>query len=148
MVMHRRELIKQSCLGCLTGSLLSISLSNCVVTHYATGFMENIGLAVSKSEFIYLKKEQALTRKYIIVQNEKLEFPIYLYRFSENDFSAVWMKCTHQGAELRASGDALHCPSHGSEFNNRGMLSQGPAEINLRSFPISVLEDKILIDLR
>ena len=110
--------------------------------------MENTGLAVSKSEFIYLKKEQALTRKYIIVQNEKLEFPIYLYRFSENDFSAVWMKCTHQGAELRASGDALHCPSHGSEFNNRGMLSQGPAEINLRSFPISVLEDKILIDLR
>ena len=146
--MHRRELIKQSCLGCLTGSLLSISLSNCVVTHYATGFMENTGLAVSKSEFIYLKKEQALTRKYIIVQNEKLEFPIYLYRFSENEYSALWMKCTHQGAALQASGDHLQCPSHGSEFNNKGIMSNGPAERNLRSFVVSVLEDKIFIDLR
>jgi Rieske Fe-S protein len=134
-------------MACLSGGFLSASLSGCAATHYAAGVMEPSGIAVSKSDFTYYRKEQTLVRKYIIVQNEKLKFPIYLYRFSENDFSALWMECTHQGTELQASGDALHCPGHGSEFSNRGVLSQGPAEKNLRSFPVSVLENKILIDL-
>lgn len=146
--MERREFVKHSCMICLSGGLLAIALESCVATHYVAGAIEGSGLSVSKSEFTYIKKEQVRMRQYIIVQSEKLEFPIYLYRFSENEFSALWMKCTHQGAELQASGEYLQCPSHGSEFNNRGILSQGPAEKNLRTFPVSVLEDRILIDLR
>ena len=65
-----------------------------------------------------------------------------------DEYSALWMKCTHQGSELQASGDHLHCPSHGSEFNNKGTVSQGPAEKNLKSFPVSVGDGKIKIDLR
>jgi len=89
-----------------------------------------------------------MIRQYIIVKNESLTFPVYLYRFSDNEYSAVLMKCTHQGAELSASGDHLHCPSHGSEFNNKGILSQGPAEKNLRAFKVSADNEKIFIDLR
>jgi len=110
--------------------------------------MDATGISVSKSEFTYLKKEQTLTRQYIIVQNDKLEFPIYVYRFSDTEYSALWMKCTHQGAELQASGEALHCPSHGSEFTNKGAVSNGPAEKNLRSFPIIIQTETITIDLR
>lgn len=89
-----------------------------------------------------------MVRQYIIVKNEGLTFPVYLYRFSDNEYSAVLMKCTHQGAELAASGDHLHCPSHGSEFDNKGKLSQGPAEKNLRSFKVSTDNEKVFIDLR
>ena len=110
--------------------------------------MESNGIVLLKSEFSYQQKDKVLTRAYIIIQNEKLEFPIYVYRFSENEYSALWMKCTHQGAALQASGDHLQCPSHGSEFNNKGIMSNGPAERNLRSFVVSVVEDKIFIDLR
>ncbi len=133
---------------CLGGGIISITLSGCSATHYATGTVESNGLSVLKAEFIYIKKEQTLTRQYIIIQNDKLEFPIYLYRFSENEFSALWMKCAHQGAEVQASGDHLQCPAHGSEYDNRGTVRQGPAERNLRSFPVTVMDDKILIDLR
>jgi Rieske Fe-S protein len=58
------------------------------------------------------------------------------------------MKCTHQGNELSASGDHLTCSAHGSEFNNKGMVAQGPAEKNLRAFKVTADADKIFIDLR
>ena len=88
-----------------------------------------------------------MTRQYIIVNNDQLEFPIYLYRFSENDYTALLMKCTHQGNELQASGDYLHCSAHGSEFNNKGVVAQGPAEKDLRSFKVTSDNEKIFIDL-
>jgi Rieske Fe-S protein len=110
--------------------------------------VEPNGLSVASSEFTYLKGDKRMERKYIIVRNEKLEFPIYVYRFSNNEYSAVLMKCTHQGNELQASGDYLHCSAHGSEFNNKGVVAQGPAEKNLRSFPVTAADEKIFIDLR
>ena len=146
--MNRREFVKQGCLFCMSGVILPGALSSCQTTHYVNGTVESTGIAVLKSEFTYIQKEKTLSRQFIIIQNDKLEFPIYVYRFSENEYSAVWMKCSHQGAELQASGDHLQCPSHGSEFNNKGIVSNGPAERNLRSFPVSSFDDKIIIDMR
>ena len=127
--------------------MVSPVLSGCQSTHYTSGKLEPNGLSVAKSEFIYLKKDEPMTRQYIIVNNDKLEFPIYLYRFSENDYTALLMKCTHQGNELQASGDYLHCSAHGSEFNHEGVVAQGPAEKNLRSFKVTSDNEKIFIDL-
>ena len=146
--MNRREFVKQSCITCVVGGLIPVLFTGCQATHYTSGTVDPVGIKVPKSEFTYIKKEQTLTRQYIIVQNDKLEFPIYLYRFSDNEYSALWMKCTHQGTELQASGDNLHCPGHGSEFSNKGVVNQGPAEKNLRSFPIIMQEASITIDLR
>jgi Rieske Fe-S protein len=123
-------------------------LSGCQSTHYATGTMEPDGISISPSEFRYLKRDREMVRQYIIVRNDALEFPIYLYRFSDNEYSALLMKCTHQGNELQASGDHLHCSAHGSEFNNKGVLAQGPAEKNLRAFQVIAGSDEIYIDLR
>lgn len=123
-------------------------LTSCQSTHYATGAVEQNGLTIPKSEFTYLKKDQPMMREYIIVRNDKFEFPIYLYRFSDNEYSALLMKCSHQGNELQASGDHLHCSAHGSEFNNKGVVAQGPAENNLRSFKVTADNEKIFIDLR
>jgi Rieske Fe-S protein len=134
------------CLG--SAAIGPALLSGCRSTHYASGTMESNGLSLLTSEFVYLKKEVEVFRKYIIVRNDALEYPIYLYRFSDIDYSAVLMKCTHQGAELNDAGDQLHCPSHGSEFTNKGIVTQGPAEANLRSFRVSVTNEKIYIDLR
>ncbi len=146
--LDRRKFVKQSCILCVGGSLVPIVLSGCQATHYVTGTIGTNGIDVLKSEFTFTKKNKIENRPFIIVQHEKLEFPIYVYRFSENEFSVLWMKCTHQGNELQASGDHLHCLAHGSEFTNKGIMSQGPAELNLRSFPVSVTDDKIIIDLR
>jgi len=42
----------------------------------------------------------------------------------------------------------LQCAAHGSEFNNRGMVRNGPAISNLRTFPVTVNQDQVFIDLR
>jgi Rieske Fe-S protein len=123
-------------------------VSSCQATHYATGTVESNGISVSKAEFMYMKKDQQLIRSYIIVRNESMEFPIYLYRFSDLEYSAVLMKCTHQGNELSASGDHLTCSAHGSEFSNKGTVAHGPAEKNLRTFNVKADGEKIFIDLR
>ena len=144
-MLTRREFISKGCLACAGASLLS--LSGCAA-HYISGTMEANGISILKSEFDQTKNGRASHRTFLLIQHEQLEFPIYLYRFSETEYSALWMACTHQGAELQASGDYLHCPSYGSEFNNHGIVSGGPAEKNLRSFPVTVLSNRIVIDLR
>lgn len=143
-----RRIFTKACIGCLGAALISPVLTSCQSTYYTTGTIEDNGLAVLKSEFNYLKKDKQMTRSYIIVRNENLEFPIYVFRFSDNEYSALFMKCTHQGNELSAAGDHLHCSAHGSEFNNRGIVVQGPAERNLRTFKVTSAGDKLLIDLR
>lgn len=145
--MQRREFTK-TCIMCLTGSVIAPVLSACQSTYYTSGSMEANGISVPKSEFTYVKKDQPMLRQYLIVRNDALEFPIYVYRFSDNEYSALLMKCTHQGNEVQASGDHLHCPAHGSEFNNKGVVSGGPAERNLRAFSVSSDNEKIFIDLR
>ncbi len=124
------------------------ALSGCQSTYYTNGAIEPNGISVLRAEFNFMKKDKSLIRQYIIVRNESVEFPIYLYRFSDDEYTALLMKCTHQGNELQASGDHLNCPAHGSEFNNKGVVAQGPAENNLRSFKVIAENDKIFIDLR
>ncbi|MFZ6009710.1 MAG: ubiquinol-cytochrome c reductase iron-sulfur subunit [Bacteroidota bacterium] len=145
--MNRRTFTKRACMVCLGPAIASL-VASCQATHYAEGLLEPNGLSIPASEFLYTKNNEQRLREFIIVRHEKLEFPIYLFRLSDQSYSALLMKCTHQGAELSASGDHLHCPSHGSEYNNKGLVTQGPAEKNLRSFPVSVNNEKIFIDLR
>lgn len=145
--MDRRE-FTTACFMCLTGSVAIPLLSGCQSTYYTSGTIQPNGISILKSEFTYVKKDKPALRDYVIVRNDAMEFPIYVYRFSDDEYSAMLMKCTHQGNELQASGDHLHCSAHGSEFNNRGIVAQGPAEDNLRTFKVATENDKIFIDLR
>lgn len=146
-MINRREFVLKACMACAGGSLASTLLSSCRPTYYINGVFEQDGIVISKTEFIYYKKDKPFTRPFIVVENSRLEYPIYLYRLTESEYSALWMKCTHQGSELQASGDHLYCSSHGSEFDRIGAVISGPAERNLRSFPVSVVNEKILIRL-
>ena len=94
------------------------------------------------------QKESTAYRSFIIIQNDALQYPICVYRFTDQEYSALWMQCTHQGAELQASGDFLQCPAHGSEFNNKGRVTNGPADNSLRTFPVTITNNELFIDLR
>ena len=87
-------------------------------------------------------------RSYVIVRHDDLQYPICLYRISEEEYSAVLMRCTHQGAELQVAGDQLTCPAHGSSFTKWGKVVAAPAATDLRRFDVSVKENQLFIDLR
>ena len=146
--MQRREFIKNSCTACLSMSVLSTLIVGCVGTKYVPGTLGKDGLFLSKDDFEVKQKGGTAYSSFIIVRNDALQFPVCVYRFSDNEYSALWMKCTHQGAELQASGDVLQCPAHGSEFNSKGQVKNGPAGANLRTFPVTVTNNEIFIDLR
>ena len=146
--MQRREFIKNSCSACLSLTVLSTLVSSCVATKYISGELGKDGLTISKDEFKVKQKGGTAYSSFIIVRNDALQFPICVYRLNENEYSALWMKCTHQRAELQASGDVLQCPAHGSEFNSKGQVTNGPAGANLRTFPVTVTNNELFIDLR
>ena len=146
--MNRRDFLVNTCGACLAFAGASTLITSCSSTHYLTGNLGNDGLTLNRNEFKTTKSGKTVYRSFVIVRNDSLQFPICVYRLSEDNYTALWMRCSHQGAELQASGDFLQCPAHGSEFNNHGKVTNGPADQDLRNFPVSVMNDELFIDLR
>src|SRR5437870_5801697 len=129
--MNRKEFIKEcsyACAGVMTASWM---LSSCASTKYVHVENKDNLLTVFKSEFV----EGTQTRHSIIIKATNLDYPIVLYRFAEQDYKALLLRCTHQGSELNVNGDMLTCPAHGSEFSNKGEILSGPADQKLITFP-------------
>ncbi len=146
--MDRKDFLKTCSMACLGGLGIAVLLQSCSTAHYfANNEISGEYLKVLLTEFTLDKKGQAVNRKYVLVKSEKLNFPIYLYKLNEKEYSAVWMECTHLGAELSAHGEYLSCPSHGSEFDKLGKVTQGPAQNNLRKFRTSIEKQYLLIHL-
>lgn len=146
--MERRNFIKQSCLACISGLAMSELLQSCGATKYAAGSIKDDHMLVPVSDFLVDKAKPGEYRKYVVVQNELLKHPICVYRFSNTEYEALWLRCTHQGAELQVFGDKLQCPAHGSEFSNRGMVQSGPADKPLRKFPVTIDGNQLKISLK
>ncbi len=122
-------------------------LSSCGSTRFLSGRLSDNGILIALDDFKKKDKANAY-HSYLVIRNEALQYPICIYRFTEDNYTALWMQCTHQGTELQVAGDALQCPAHGSEFDRTGKVAAGPANRNLRSFPVSVQGNELFIDLR
>jgi nitrite reductase/ring-hydroxylating ferredoxin subunit len=146
--MDRKDFLVKACTACLSATAIASVLSSCSATHFIAGNTTKDGLIISKDDFAVRRKGTPAYRSFIIVRNDILQYPIYVYRFSDQEYSALWMRCTHQGTELQASGDSLQCPAHGSAFNNKGLATNGPASSSLLVFPVQVTNKEIFIDLR
>ena len=66
-------------------------------------------------------------------------------------FHAIDNTCTHQGGPLgegELSGEVVTCPWHGAQFNVKtGDVLAPPARIGVRSFPVQVQGDDVLVEL-
>ena len=66
-------------------------------------------------------------------------------------FYAVDDTCTHEDASLSTGnlkGAFVKCPLHGSRFNIcTGQVLEEPAEENLKTYPVRVEGDRILVGL-
>ena len=146
--MNRKEFLVKSCTAYVAAAGMSSLFNSCTPTRYISGMLGKDGLTINKNDFRLSQKDNAAYRSFIIIRNDALQYPICVYRFSDEQYSALWMKCTHQGTELNASGEFLQCPAHGSEFNSNGKVRSGPADTDLRTFPVVVSNNELFIDLR
>lgn len=143
--MNRKSFIKNCGFACMSGTLTIILPGCSAASKIVSGKIVADDLVVDIADF-EIKKE--VYKNYLIVENEMLKYPVCVYRFSANDYSAMFMRCTHQGAELQVFGDKLQCPAHGSEFSNRGIMQTGPASLNLRMFPVIIEKNQLKISLK
>jgi Rieske Fe-S protein len=150
--MNRRDFVRRSCVACLGATALGplLALEGCAPTLFATGRLNNNGVMLDLKEFVLPSRgrEQQTFRSYVVVRHDDLAYPIGVFRQGPAEFTALWLQCSHLGAELQVSGEALQCPAHGSEFSNRGAVTNGPADVPLRTFPVTVDNQELFIDLR
>lgn len=132
--MKRGEFIKTCCFSALGACVPGVLLTSCESIYYATSRRETNRLTIDKGEFIKLKNDKQTIRKFVLIKDDEMKFPICVYKVSENKFSSSLLKCTHNGCELNVGGGRYSCPCHGAEFSIKGEVLQGPAEKNLKTF--------------
>ncbi len=143
--MERRKFIKTCCYTTIGIPILATTLQSCGAIYYATITKDINRLLVKKSEFWYIKKDKRVSRAFVLVKTESMEFPICLYKMKEDIYSASLMHCTHRGCELNIGGGIYSCPCHGSEFSLAGKVLEGPADRDLKTFKTETDNENIYI---
>ena len=69
----------------------------------------------------------------------------------EGTFYAIDNTCTHRGGPLgegELNGEIVTCPWHGANFNVKtGAVTNPPARAGVRSFPVKVEGNDVLVEL-
>lgn len=143
--MERRKFIKNCCYSAIGISVIGTSLLSCDAIYYATYKKEPKRYVVPKTEFIKIKKDKEVQRKFIFIKEDNFKFSLCLYKIAENKYTASLMRCTHKSCELNVGGGIYSCPCHGSEFSVTGEVLNGPAEENLKTYKTETDNENIYI---
>jgi Rieske Fe-S protein len=146
--MDRKEFLKTCAFSCLAGFSAITLLQSCGPSQLVNSEIKGSDIIVSLNDFEIKKNNGIEYKKYIIIHNDLLKSPICVYRFDAENYSALLMQCTHQGTELQVFGNKLQCTAHGSEFTNKGVVESGPADKNLRKFPVTIDGNTLKISLK
>jgi len=144
--MDRSQFIRLLGFSCV-GASFPLLIGGCSSVHYVSTSIDKNILKIQKSEFEGIKKDQPFQRKFIMVESPALGFPIALYKESEVKYTALWTECTHQNCEVKPHDTIMACPCHGSEYNTRGKVLEGPAEHPLKTFHVTVDQSFIYVHL-
>lgn|SRR5699024_3406752 len=145
--MKRKEFVQKICMAGIGGALGVSFLESCASLSNLYNVKDPI-----KEDALWVPLEAFKSKgkglPYLVVHHDELKFPICVYNPSEQEFTALWMQCTHQGAELQVFGNKLECPAHGSEFDSTGKVENGPASQDLRTFETALSGEYLKIILR
>jgi cytochrome b6-f complex iron-sulfur subunit len=146
--MNRKNFILTCGFACVGSTALATLLESCSsAVYYAQASVINNQIVLKKTEFLETNIDNIVQRKFVVVKVAKLPVPICVYKINDENYSALLMKCSHKGCELRPQGDYLMCPCHGSEFSNEGIVQNPPAQKNLITFTIKSDNDTLYIQL-
>jgi nitrite reductase/ring-hydroxylating ferredoxin subunit len=145
--MDRKQFVKQCGFACLGAAGLSILAQSCAGTRQIKASVINNQLEVPLSSFVVSGNKTTPFKRYVVVSSEQLNYPIVVYREAENEYTALLLRCSHQYNELNVTGELLTCPAHGSEFDRKGNVINGPADTGLRSFSVTRDNQNLYIQL-
>lgn len=136
--MDRKKFIKLASAGAVCGVMAGV-LEGCTTYRYVESNREGAMLGINKTAFD--------DHLFVMVRNPQRSAPIYLRKHSDDTYDAILLECTHRGCSVNPSEDTLSCPCHGSRFDSRGNVLEGPARDNLYTYQVITDEEKIYIKL-
>jgi Rieske Fe-S protein len=72
---------------------------------------------------------------------------LLLRNIDGKEIAALALTCTHRGCEVQPLPDGFECPCHGSEYDNRGNVVEGPARLPLKRFTVEETVDSFIVKL-
>lgn len=144
MLMERRTFLRSSCNACLllaTGMIMP-ALSGCGPGAYQV-FQGEV-----KNDRVDVPVDAFAKGPLVLVRPKGWYYSIALRKKDDGSYSALLLKCTHQDNQLTAASDGYTCSLHGSAFNSDGKVIKGPAERALKTYPVTVENNFILINTK
>lgn len=146
--MDRKQFIKTCGASCLGLAGISLGITGCASVYSVQGMATGKTISFPKESFVETKKSgEKLARQVVVVNVDNLKFPVAVYDNGSDKYTALWLKCSHQGNEVSVHGDLLSCSAHGSEYDKSGKVIKGPAKEDLKSFNVRTDQDTLYIEL-
>ncbi len=142
--MERRQFLKTGCSFCLlaaAGTMLPTLLSYAgdKTKVYKTTINEN------KQAEIPLDLFESGNLQFIRIKH--WYYDIAVHKEEDATYTAILMKCTHMDNQLNITGEGFQCSLHGSKFDKKGVVTQGPAESPLTTYATTVQDKTLLITI-
>ena len=80
-----------------------------------------------------------------IIRAKNLDYDIALRKMKDGSFTALLLRCTHASNPLKYTGSEFFCSLHGSTFDLKGIVIEGPAVHSLRKYETVVTGNNIVI---
>jgi len=139
--MSARTVDRRTFTGLLAGGLLSACLSGCATLAATTVRRQGGQVRIRLQDHPELTGASGSLR----VRVDDTDELFYILRQPDGSFLALSPICTHQGCTVQIAKPYLECPCHGSVYDLRGEVVRGPAELPLRSVPVRLLADVLVI---
>ncbi|MBW2260603.1 MAG: Rieske (2Fe-2S) protein [Deltaproteobacteria bacterium] len=124
------------------GTLLAACLAG-------AGLLLRAGAAAAKKVAIDLSKLSSLKdvggSAVVSIKKKKILF----IRTSEDRIAALNPECTHQkcAVQYKKKWGEIRCSCHGSKFTTSGKVLSGPAEKDLKSYPTTIEDGKLIVKI-
>jgi len=142
--MERRKFIKSGCSFCLLGAagMLLPMLESCGTAQKTTVYKTQ-----ANGNRVEVPLSLFATSKLQLVRAKGQYYDIAVQQHEDKTYSALLLRCTHMDNQLNVSGNGYHCSLHGSEFDTNGNVKKGPAEQPLKKYPVTIENDKLVINI-
>ncbi len=136
--MDRRSFLRSSCQACAAFALTPavVSMQSC-----ASGAK----MLTVENGMLTVPMDTLGMNKTAVVSGQGLANKLLIVKRDDGTYTALELLCPHKGGPLNETGSQLECEWHHSRFDLEGKVLGGPAKANLKTYPVEVGRNALLV---
>lgn len=144
--MQRRAFIKGACRICLLGAAAGTMATDLMSCNPKISMGPAFSPAIKNNE-VEIPLSLFESNPVEIISPQKFEYEIAVEKKGNESFDALLLKCTHYSNQLTTTGNGYTCSLHGSKFDKKGNVLNGPADQPLQHLKTQVRNNFLYIQL-